>query len=393
MTDRGEAGRRLRIGVIAPDLFDRPGGMPDFARRLAGGLAATDDVTVYAPRSMRRNGDGWHCEPILDRDLSRDAPALAAARPDVWFACNFALAAVAPQLAAPLVVYCNGNDVLNPWLTFRHPHVERLAEARYFWRLHEPARRWIRRRDIRRGLARTASLIANSTGTEALVRREYPATDGRTTVIPPGVGEEFFQEPVPARDGTLRLLTVSRLEAWTARKNVDGVLRALTLLPPDVAFRYTIVGDGDDRPRLEALCDELGLRDRVRFAGSVDAEGLRSAYRHADLFIMASRARPNDVEGFGIVYLEAAAAGVPSIASRAGGATDAVHDGETGIVLDGAEPADIAAGIHRFLRERDRLAPDRIRRFADRFRWPAVARRFRAHLAGAAATASARRTT
>ena len=92
---------------------------------------------------------------------------------------------------------------------------------------------------------------------------------------------------------------------------------------------YTVVGDGDDRGRLENRARELGVERRVEFRGSLGQKELLEAYRRADLFVLASRASRSDVEGFGIVYLEAAASGVPSLCSREGGATDAVVDGRT----------------------------------------------------------------
>lgn len=386
----GAGNGRLRIGIIAPELVDAPGGMPEFARRLAGGLAENDIVTVYAPTTTSDPHADWTCRTILSKDLARDGEMLAEEHHDVWFACNAALVALAPRLDAPLIAYCNGNDVLNPWITYPHPWVERLSDMHVVWRLHEPVLERVRRRDIRRGLRSTASLVANSSNTARIVEREHPGTADKTSVIPPGVGEDFFQTASSSGNGTLRLLTVARLEGWTARKNVDGVLRALTMLPPDLRVRYTVIGDGDDRGRLEALAASLELGGRVHFAGSVSYPELLAAYRGTDLFIMASRARENDVEGFGIVYLEAAASGVPSICSRAGGATDAVRDGETGIVLDGAEPEDIAAGIERFVRERARFDPGRIRAFAEAFRWPAITQRFRSHIGDVARDAKHR---
>lgn len=377
-----ERNGRLRIGVIAPELFDRPGGMPEYARQLAAALADRDDVVVYVPRGERFAGEAWHCEAVLERDLRTDLERLARECVDVWFACNAALVALSPSLRAPLVTYLNGNDVLNPWLTFERAWHQRLEQTPLLWRLAPALRRDAVRRDVRRGLRHAASLVANSRSTAELVERVHPGFADKVRVIPPGVAEEFFQDrPEPPNDGPLRLLTVARLESWSARKNVDGVLHALRQLPADLRVHYTVVGDGDDRRRLEELADELQLQDRVSFVGAVPRDELLACYRDSDLFIMASRARPNDVEGFGIVYLEAAAAGVPSLCSRAGGATDAVHDGESGILLDGAEPADIANGILRFVRERHRFDSGRVRSFAEQFRWPQVGRRVREALA------------
>ena len=106
---------------------------------------------------------------------------------------------------------------------------------------------------------------------------------------------------------------MSRLSQYTRRKNVDGVLEALALLGREAEVCYTVVGDGDDRGRLENRARELGVERRVEFRGSLGQQELLEAYRRADLFVLASRASRSDVEGFGIVYLEAAASGVPSL--------------------------------------------------------------------------------
>ena len=83
--------------------------------------------------------------------------------------------------------------------------------------------------------------------------------------------------------------------------------------------------------------------------------------------MLVSRASETDVEGFGLVYLEAAAAGVPSLGSRTGGATDAIADGQSGFIVDGTSRTDVLAGIHRFLREGS--DPGTVRQFAERFAW------------------------
>lgn len=373
---------RLRIGLLAPELSDGHGGMPEYARQLARELARHDDVTVYTARDAHLSAEGWEQRAILERDLRSCLSALRTQSPDVWFACNCALVALAPALKAPLLAFVNGNDVLNPWLVFQRRWLDSLAQQRVLWRFAPGLRDALRTRDMRRGVRAAAGLVANSTNTAAILNSVHPGFEDRTVVIPPGVADDFFQEHEPRDHSMLNLLTVARLEQWTARKNVDGVLRALALLP-DLRIHYTVVGDGDDRARLEALSAELGIATDVTFRGALSRDELRACYREADLFIMAARARRNDVEGFGIVYLEAAAAGVPVICSAAGGATDAVRDGVSGIVLDGSEPDDIAAGIRRFVRERDRFHPAGVRSFAEEFRWPRIAERVRAELARA----------
>ena len=145
------------------------------------------------------------------------------------------------------------------------------------------------------------------------------------------------------------------------------MLHALAVIGDGFLWRYTIVGDGSDRPRLEALAAEIGIADRVTFLGETSQERLLRAYAENDVFIMPVRASPDDAEGFGMVFAEAAASGMPSIATDAGGISDVVKPGLSGVLIEGGEPEHIAAAISRFRAERDRFDPIAIRAFARQF--------------------------
>ncbi len=132
------------------------------------------------------------------------------------------------------------------------------------------------------------------------------------------------------------ILTVARL---VAAKGQDVVIRAMSLLAdrhPDAV--YVIVGEGVERPALEALVKELRLEDRVLFAGYVTDEQLEMYYAVCDLFVMAGRWTPNFVEGFGLVYLEAGIRGKVVIGTRVGGIPEAIVEGQTGFVIEPENP-------------------------------------------------------
>jgi glycosyltransferase involved in cell wall biosynthesis len=121
------------------------------------------------------------------------------------------------------------------------------------------------------------------------------------------------------------LVTVARLWSGDIYKGVDVTIRALPAIAqviPDV--KYLVIGRGDDQPRLAKLAEELGVSDRVVFAGFVATEDLPNHYRLADVYVMPSQ------EGFGIVYLEAMACGVPVISGDADGSADPLQDGKVG---------------------------------------------------------------
>ena len=200
----------------------------------------------------------------------------------------------------------------------------------------------------------------------------YPAAEaeraaGRAldlTVVPPGVDTERFRPLTPAEKSNARrdlgfadedevIVAVSRL---VPRKGFDTAIRAVANLHrsrPEVVLG--IAGAGRDRQRLENLARELHAP--VRFLGRVGHDDLPRLYGCADLSVMLCRNRwaGLEQEGFGIVFLEAAACGVPQIAGSSGGAAEAVVDGETGFVLEDSSDADAAATLMaRLLEDPDR---------------------------------------
>jgi phosphatidylinositol alpha-1,6-mannosyltransferase len=176
--------------------------------------------------------------------------------------------------------------------------------------------------------------------TSKVARRALP-----TILVPPGVDTKRYRplDVVARRAARARLglpveaplvVGVSRL---VPRKGFDILLRAVADLP---GVHVAIAGSGRDRARLEGLARRFS--DRVHFLGRVSDDDLPSLYGCADVFAMLCRDRWGglEAEGFGIVFLEAAAAGVPAIAGRSGGSAEAVVDGATGYVV---EPRDVRA--------------------------------------------------
>ncbi|MBY0372325.1 glycosyltransferase, partial [bacterium] len=159
-------------------------------------------------------------------------------------------------------------------------------------------------------------------------------------------------------------LSVSRLDATEQYKGQDHVLEALAQLRqthPQLEFRYTIQGDGSDRPRLEALARELGLGEITRFTGSVkDRTELENLYAQSDLFVLPSRygrwQRKWRGEGFGIVYLEAAAFGVPSLAYDCGGVKDIFTSEKDGWLAAPDDIPALAQALATLAQDRTRLA-------------------------------------
>ncbi|HEY6321353.1 MAG TPA: glycosyltransferase family 4 protein [Thermoanaerobaculia bacterium] len=151
------------------------------------------------------------------------------------------------------------------------------------------------------------------------------------------------------RAGRDYLLIVGRMAATERYKGHEQLLQAMTRLPGAASGghlppRLVAAGDGDDRPRLEALAATLGLAGQVLFTGFVSEATLAELYARAAVFVMPSRG-----EGFGLVYLEAMRAGRPCVAARASAAAEIVADGETGLLVDPLDPDAIAGALGRLL--------------------------------------------
>jgi phosphatidylinositol alpha-1,6-mannosyltransferase len=132
------------------------------------------------------------------------------------------------------------------------------------------------------------------------------------------------------------------------------VIRALRRLPPHVGYR--VVGQGPDAERLQRLARTEGVADRVRFLGHVDAATLAEEYQRCALFVLpARRTVDGELEGYGLVYFEAAAWGRPVIAGCSGGEVDAVVDGETGLLVDGSSEEAVRDAVDALLRQPARL--------------------------------------
>jgi phosphatidylinositol alpha-1,6-mannosyltransferase len=193
----------------------------------------------------------------------------------------------------------------------------------------------------------TRRRIASALTSEAAAKmvRLTPGVDD--TVFRPDVDRDLVRTRYGLGDRPV-VVSVSRL---MPRKGQDTLIRALPAIlqrVPDAAL--LLVGGGPYRSTLEKLVDRLDLRPHVVIAGSVPRAELPQHYAAGDVFAMPCRTRRAglDVEGLGIVYLEASATGLPVVAGSSGGAPDAVLDGETGHVVDGrriGQVADQVAGL------------------------------------------------
>jgi phosphatidyl-myo-inositol dimannoside synthase len=217
-----------------------------------------------------------------------------------------------------------------------------------------PSRLPIARRALRKVLREADLVFANSEFTKGHVDRITKGS-ARTAVLNPAIDTERFSLDVSGGDvraelslgGAFVVLFVSRL---VKRKGCDTLLRAVASLQDS---RAVIVGSGPEQASLERLARELDVAERVAFVGQVSDERLPEYYAAADAFCMPCSDRYGglDTEGFGVVYLEAQAAGLPCVAGRCGGSAEAVEDGVTGVVLDDPTPRSVAVALVHFRRD------------------------------------------
>lgn len=361
--------------MITADYPPRPGGQARYLGDLWGGLSPAR-ATVLGPRV---HGNGTDARPVGPRVLRARLPLGGGVASRVLRTILLAVHAMrvarrlevravhAGQIMAsgaaalvcrkicgcPYTVVVHGADLLE---FSGHPLAGRLA---------------------RRILAGAACVIANSRFTAAAVA-ELGVDRGKIRVLYPMVDADRFSADcagaaLRARHGIAGrtvMLTVARL---VPRKGHDTVLAALPAVlrhQPDT--HWLVVGDGPSRAALERRATRLGVRDHVTFVGFVPEPELPAYYAAADLFVMVSRDRAahGDVEGFGIVYLEAAAAGKAVLAGDSGGVVDAVEDEVSGLLVDPDSVDDVAAGLVRLLGDlelRNRLARAGRRRVRELF--------------------------
>ena len=349
-----------RVLLVTNDFPPRRGGIQSYLGEFVGRLvqAGSHELTVYAPQ--------WKGAAAFD-DSARTAGYRVVRHPGTLMLPGPAVDARMRRLIAE-------HDIDTVWFGAAAPLAllaqrARLAGARRVlasthghevgWSMLPVARSVLRRigdgTDVVTFVSRyTRSRFASAFGPEASL--EY---------LPPGVDTDRFR-PDPAGRAELRdryrlggrptVVCVSRL---VPRKGQDVLIKAL----PSIRRRadgaaLVIVGGGPYLKSLRTLAQDCGVADHVTFTGGVPDDELPAHHALADLFAMPCRTRGGgmDVEGLGIVFLEASATGVPVIAGESGGAPEAVQHNKTGLVVDGRSVDKVADAVTELLTDRDRAA-------------------------------------
>ncbi|MET7638823.1 glycosyltransferase family 4 protein [Streptomyces sp. NPDC005438] len=370
--------------IVTNDFPPRPGGIQAFLHSMALRLDP-DQVVVYAS-TWKGGPAGIAATALFDREqpftVVRDRTTLLLPTPgvrrravellrehgcrSVWFGAAAPLGLLAPALrragARRLVATTHGHEA--GWAQL-------------------PAARELLRRVGRE--CDTVTYLGEYTRAR-IARALRPEDAARMVRLTPGVDETTFHPDSGGAELRARLglrdrpvvVCVSRL---VPRKGQDTLIRALpAVLRQQPEAVLLVVGGGPYRRELERLAARTGVTDAVRFTGEVPWAALPAHYGAGDVFAMPCRTRRGglDVEGLGMVYLEASATGLPVVAGDSGGAPDAVLEGETGWVVRGEDPSAVAERITVLLGDAElrRRMGERGREWVlQRWRWERVARR------------------
>jgi glycosyltransferase involved in cell wall biosynthesis len=237
-------------------------------------------------------------------------------------------------------------------------HIQRLLRVPY-WLVIHGIEVWCDLPPAKLDALNAAShLIANSKFTLEVTSNRHKLRPRLTSVLHPTLPKRPLSRPDAPKDipesQTPIVLTVGRMASAERYKGHEIVLEAWPLVLERVsAAEYWLVGDGDDRQRLESCAAELGIASSTRFLGALTSDKLAFCYDRCRVFAMPARTELNGPvlrgEGFGIVYLEAMAFGKPIVGPQSGAPAEFIHSGEHGILIDPTDSAAVARAIIELL--------------------------------------------
>ena len=373
-----------KVLVLTNDFPPRPGGIQNFVHALALRLRP-EDVTVYAPAwAGAAEFDAEQPFPVVRHPTSLMLPVPSVARraeriieregcDTVLFGAAAPLGLLAPRLrragARRLIALTHGHEVGWAALPVARGTLRRIGDS-----------------------VDTVTYLGDYTRVR-LARALSPAAAARMTRLTPGVDTSEFHpgaggQAIRERLGLADRPVVVCVSRMVPRKGQDTLIHAWPLVLANVpGATLLLVGDGPYRDRLDRMARHLGVASSVIFAGAPSRAELPAYFDAGNVFAMPCRTRRRglDVEGLGMVFLEAAATGLPVVGGDSGNSADAIRDGETGYVVSGRSVADLAERLNRLLTD-----PGAARAMGEKgvawvqqeWRWEIIAHRFAEILAG-----------
>ncbi|MFC3241171.1 glycosyltransferase family 4 protein [Gordonia humi] len=340
--------------LVTNDFPPRPGGIQSYLENLLRFLPP-EDVIVYAPK--------WKGSDVYD-----------AAAPYRIVRHRTSLMLPTPLVARRAARLVREHDVHTVWfgaaapLAVLAPRLRRAGATRIVASTHGHEVGWSMLPGARQVLRYIGAHSDVVTYVSRYTRGRFAAAFGRDAAleyVPCGVDTARFapdpaaREQLRARYGLGDAPVVLCLSRLVPRKGQDVLIESWPSVLREVPdARLMIVGGGPYGDRLRELADRTGVTDSVTFTGSVPADELAMHHAMADVFAMPTRTRGRglDVEGLGIVFLEASASGVPVVAGDSGGAPETVLEGQTGTVVDGRDHERVAGAIAALLTDPDLAA-------------------------------------
>lgn len=344
-----------RTLLVTNDFPPRAGGIQSYLHSLTRRLPA-GDLVVYAPAwNGDADFDAQQPFPVIRHPSSLILPTPSVARRAACLLAEHRLTGVWFGAAAPL-------GLLAPYL--RRHGAERIVASTHG---HEVG--WSMLPAARQALRAIGDSTDVVTFISKYVRHRFAAAfgpDAALEFLPPGVDTAIFRPDSAARQrirerhrlgAAPTIVCVSRLVRRKGQDQLIAAMPAIRVAVPNAVL--LVVGDGPDANRLRSLADRHRVRQAVVFAGAVPLSELPAYFVAGDVFAMPCRTRGGgllDVEGLGIVYLEASASGLPVIAGDSGGAPEAVLDGRTGMVVGGRDLQALTLACAELLGDPDRRA-------------------------------------
>jgi phosphatidylinositol alpha-1,6-mannosyltransferase len=379
MPGQARVGRLPNVLVFSADYKPQPGGIAEHAYRIARGFAeAGSEVTVLAP--WVRGADRFDRDqsfrtfrvprlPVIDLVFYAVACAWLVVRRRVGLVyaatshpCAIVLGTVRVAVSFRWTVAIHAHEVVYGGRGARR-RVKALVKPLQVAAIGG-ADRVFAVSEFTRGMLVKAGVSPSKI---AVIHNGVDTCDLDIEADVAGVKDRFGLQ------GKRVILTVARLDIHKGHDTVIRALPSILARVPDAV--YVVAGEGVMRSRLVALSDSLGVGNRVIFTGDLPRPDVVALFMACDVFAMISRIEESSVEGFGIVFLEAGALGRPVVGGRSGGIPDAVADGETGLLVDPADPEDVARAITRILSDSDlaaRLGEAGRKRARERFTWKRV---------------------
>lgn len=329
---------RVNMLALVTDAYGGRGGIAQYNRDFLGALAEMDALSSIT--ILPRQAPDPPEPPERIRQLAAHGGRV-----------SYSVAALRTAFVQHIDLVFSGHLFMAPLAAL----IARLKHAKLVIQTHG-IEAWSRPSKWHRAAVEQADLVLSvSRHTRAAVLSWSAIAPERVVVVPNTVREIFKPGDGSVRrsalglNGKQVLLTVGRMDSRERYKGHDRVIAAIPeLVKRDHDICYLIVGEGNDRPRLESLAIKTGVTDRVMFLGAVGSQTLSEIYRSADLFVM-----PSTGEGFGVAFLESMASGTPALGLDVAGSCDALGDGELGAV---APESEIPEAVARLL---NNVVPDR----------------------------------